>query len=114
MNSAIDWAGIDSLETLETCIFEAADVFADRGTTTAWLAANGFQTLPPQDVPASSMRFLTETGAAGWLVSGTMSRDSIPFRLGFLDRFVVHSLSVGITLDETEKPVRVAATFTRT
>ena len=111
--SMINWSVVRSRKALEKCAFEVAQQFADLDSLAVWFENNGFKTSPPRVIAAHVMETVYGTREVGGSFSASQSRDDIRIRLGFIDRFLVHSMSVGIYTDAAGLPVKVSVVLTR-
>lgn len=109
----IDWQNVRTLDALEKCAMIIADQLQDRHLLNRWMAANGFQTIPPIRKPESVMRIITDVDGDGWQISGTQPRDGIRLELKWYQKLYFHSMTLGITLDSQGRPVRADVNFTR-
>jgi len=108
----IDWISTRTLGDLEQCAFAMALTLRNTEALKEWLQENGFDVTPPRIVPKSVMK-LHDVSGQGTRLNGGVLRNGIRLRLGLIDGFVIHSLSIGILFDADDNPVRVQATFTR-
>ncbi|XDA98359.1 hypothetical protein AB1M95_00210 [Sulfitobacter sp. LCG007] len=110
----IDWDEIGSLKALESCIYSVAADLSDKEALNDFLIESGFDTLQIMLVDVAVMKNGYNQDGPGWRLSGTQPRTKIQMKMGLINSFLVHSLSVGIILDENQTPIKVSATFTRT
>jgi hypothetical protein len=82
----IDWQSVRTPEALEKASTIIADRLQDRHTLTRWMAANGFKTISPISMPASSMRWFTDVVGDGWQVTGTQPRKDIRLKLAWYQK----------------------------
>lgn len=113
LKSTINWSVVRSRNALEKCSFEVAQQFADLDSLAVWFEKNGFKTSPPRVISAHVMEAVYGTRDEGRSFSASQSRDDIQIRLGLIDRYFIHSMSVGIYTDALGLPMHVGVVFTR-
>ncbi|MEP3844678.1 MAG: hypothetical protein ABJM43_04980 [Paracoccaceae bacterium] len=114
VNSKINWPYVRSQIDLESCVFMMAEVLADIDSLRTWLGANEFKTSEPQEVSKHTMQVIFNKDDSGWSLSAGQPRSKIRLRMGFIDRFLIAGISIGIYLDADGKPLWVKTTYTRT
>lgn len=111
--SRIDWLAVRSQRDLEECSFEMAQRLASKEALMIWFDNNGFETSAPQEISSNAMQSSFGIEEVGWIVGASQSKRNIQLRLGPIDRFFIHGLSIGVYLSATAEPIRVQSSFTR-
>lgn len=109
-SSLMRWNHLNTLEKVNVCVFLLAAELNNHDKMANWFNLNGFKATLIEK-KSSSMRFYIRDDdgvlvSAGAPISG-------PIRVGFLDRLLAHSVSVGVTFSSDGEPLNVNTTITR-
>lgn len=109
----INWAKVSSRKEFESCMLRGARTSHDIPHFVNWLEYNGISAVGPFDVQEVIMMREYGLKSPGSMVTGSLGKDRIPFRLGVLNRIFVHGASFGITFDANGNPLDLHLTLTR-
>ncbi len=109
----LNWRAISSLEELDRCLSVASNQLRDALQISNWLSRQGFDVADPLTYSARTMIASFGYNGEGALISASIPKKPLDIGLSLVQVFDVHSLSVGILLDEDGEPLKVSSSLSR-